>query len=122
MWAHNPLPLWIGDELGEDIDCGTQWAMFGLDQIRLSQKAVVEILLALKTQNTLTQVVYSGEDVAVTFCNDFPNIRVPFYWQLGRTSSGYSALENEFSVLDNQLQALPWKRLILHFLAVISYI
>ena len=46
--------------------------MLGLDHIRLSQQAAVEILLALKTQNTMTQVVYSGEDVAVTFCNDFP--------------------------------------------------
>lgn len=41
--------------------------MFGLDHIRLSQQAVVEILLALKTQNALTQVVYCGTDVAVTF-------------------------------------------------------
>lgn len=94
-------------------------AMFVLDYIRLSQWAVVEILLALKTQKAMTQVVYREEEIAVTFCTNFTKsgfqLTARKNW-----GSGYSASENEFSVLGNQLGTLPWKRQILPFSAVIS--
>lgn len=59
VWRH-----WLCDTMRPE-------AMFVLDYIRLSQWAVVEILLALKTQKAMTQVVYREEEIAVTFCTNF---------------------------------------------------
>lgn len=105
---------WLRNTVGLEV-------MLGSHHIWLSQQAVVEILLALKTQNAMTRGVYSGEDVAVTFCNDFPSVRVPFYWKLERTEAQDIQLQKMNSLFwGNQLGSLLWKRLSLHFLAVIS--